>query len=385
MALWKRAAAPITTDATIPARPLALSRSHVSVTSETAMRHSAVWACLRLRANLISTMPVDAFREVGTVRVEVPKPPVLVTPGGERVGIQEWLYSTQVDLDRGGNCFGLITERSGTGLPARIDLVPLAEVSVVQRSGRLDSYRISGKTYRPADVWHERQWTMAGLLVGLSPIAYGAWTIGEYLSIQEFALDWFGTGGIPKAMLRNKAKSVDANQSAEIKTRFRSAIDTDGLFVAGADWEYEMVQAEQAGSQWLDAKNASRVEVASYFDCPADLIDAQVSGQSVTYANVTQRNMQLLIMHLGPAIIRREQALSSLLAKPRFVKLNTNALLRMDPKTQADLFAVQIDKRILTPSEARAYYDLPPLTDGQIAEFDRLWPPKNPAPVTSAR
>jgi len=29
------------------------------VNSETALRHSAVWAALRLRANLVSTMPVD--------------------------------------------------------------------------------------------------------------------------------------------------------------------------------------------------------------------------------------------------------------------------------------------------------------------------------------
>lgn len=53
----------------------------VHVTGDTALRHSAVWACLRLRADLVSTMPVDVYRRVNGIQVEVAKPPVLVTPG----------------------------------------------------------------------------------------------------------------------------------------------------------------------------------------------------------------------------------------------------------------------------------------------------------------
>jgi hypothetical protein len=76
----------------------------VTVTNDSAMRHSAVWACLRLRADLVSTMPLDVYRRVNGMQVEMPKPPILVQPGGERVDMCEWLYSSQVDLDRAGNC-----------------------------------------------------------------------------------------------------------------------------------------------------------------------------------------------------------------------------------------------------------------------------------------
>ncbi len=132
----------------IPQR-LPMRAGSQTVTTETAMRHSAVWACLRLRADLISTMPVDVYRRVNGMQVEVPKPPVLVNPGGERVDAQEWLYSTQIDLDRAGNAFGLITEVNGRNLPARIDLVPLTEVSVIQEKGLLAKYRIAGTEYTP--------------------------------------------------------------------------------------------------------------------------------------------------------------------------------------------------------------------------------------------
>jgi phage portal protein BeeE len=91
----------------------------------------------------------------------------------------------------------------------------------------------------------------------------------------------------------------------------------------------------------------------------------------------------LLIMHVGPAVSRREDALCDLTSKPRYVKLNSDALLRMDPQARAAMFKTQIDARILAPSEARALDEREPFTPEQIAEFDHFWPPKA-APTASA-
>jgi HK97 family phage portal protein len=342
------------------------------VTNDSALRHSAVWACLRLRANLISTMPVDVYRRVNKIQIEVPKPPVLVNPGGERVGMLEWMYSTQFDLDRGGNCFGIISEKDGMGLPRRIDLVPLSEVVVRVKDGKL-KYRIGGKEFDPEQVWHEKQYTVAGLPVGLSPVAYAAWSIGEYLSVQDFALNWFGGEAIPAAHLKNTAKSLTSKQASDVKDIYKASVKDGGLFVTGNDWEYDMIQAEQAGADWIQAKQYGVADIARFFDCPGDLIDAMVSSSSITYASITQRNLQLLIMHVGPAVIRREDGLSRMLSRPRYVKLNTDALLRMDPKTRAEMLKVQIESRTVAPSEVRELDNREPFTDEQYAEFDRLF------------
>lgn len=359
----------------IPPRP-GVRRGAVSVTNETALRHSAVWACLRLRANLLSTMPVDYYRRVGGIQIELPKPPVLVNPGGDRVDMLEWLYSTQFDLDRGGNAFGLITARDGMGFPARIDLVPLAEVAVLVRNGVLAKYRIGGTEYDPPEVWHEKQYTVGGLPVGLSPVAYAAWSIGEYLSIQDFALDWFGNGAMPQAQLKNTKKTIDREEAVTAKQIFKASVASGDIFVTGNDWEYNMIQAETAGSAWLEAKQYGVSDIARFFDCPGDLIDAMTSTGNITYASITQRNLQFLIMHLGPAVTRRENALTKLTSRPRYVKLNAGALLRMDAQGRALTLKTQIDARTLTPNEARELEDRPPLTDAQVAEFDRFWPPK---------
>lgn len=384
MSLFSRRAARAVTAADLIPDRSARTVSTPKITNDTALRHSAIWACLRLRANLVSTMPVDLYRRVDGIQVEVPKPPVLINPGGDQVDMVEWMYSSQFDLDRAGNTVGLITARDGLGLPARIDLQPIGEVTVKGTGSEITKYKICGQEYDPSEVWHERQYTVAGCPLGLSPIAYAAWSISEYLSIQQFALDWFGTGGMPAAMLRNTAKTINGDQASEIKQRFKAATANRDLFVTGMDWEYKMIQAEQAGSDWLAAKQFGITDIARFFDCPADLIDSAAMGSSLTYANISQRNLQFLIMSLGPAIVRRENALNKLTPKPRYVKLNTDALLRMDPAARVTSLAAAVNARILAPSEARELQDRQPFTDSQYAEFDRLFGSKNPAPATPA-
>lgn len=362
----------------------------VHVTNDSALRHSAVWACLRLRGDLMSSLPVDVYRRVTGVQVEVPRPPVLVTPGGNTVGIREWMYSTQVDLDRAGNCFGLITERSGVigpdgrGLPGRIDLVTLADVVVRAKGSQIFKFVIAGQEYDPWDVWHEKQYTVAGLPMGLSPVAYAAWTIEESLNAQNFAREWFAGGAVPMAELKNNAKTIDPEQARIAREQFQAAVSTGDLFVHGVDWEYNPIQAVASQSAFIEARQYGIGDIARFFGCPGDMIDAAASGSSITYANITQRNLQFLIMHLGPAVARREDAFSRfLVSNPRYVKLNTDALLRMDPTARAQMFKTQIDSRTLTPSEAREYDNRAPLTEEQYAEFDRLFGSRNPAPATT--
>ena len=359
------------------------------VTADTALRHSAVWACLSLRAGLISTFPVDVFRRVNGVQVETIKPQVLVNPAGRPAGngdtgILEWLYSSQVDLDRVGNAFGIITARDGFGLPSRIELAQAASVTVEVRKGKITRYRIENTWYDPADVWHERAFTAGGLWVGLSPVAYAAYAVGEYLSIQEFAMDWFSTGAIPRARLKNTAKTINTAEAAVVKEAWRAAVTVGEPFVHGSDWDYQMIQAQQASQDWLEGKKFSITDVARFFGVPADMIDSAPTGATrmITYANISQRNLQLLIQHLGPAVIRREAALTSITPAPRYVKFNTDALLRLDPATRATAIKTQIDSRTLTPDEARELENRPPLTEAQIELFLRLWPP--PGQVAAA-
>jgi phage portal protein BeeE len=100
------------------------------------------------------------------------------------------------------------------------------------------------------------------------------------------------------------------------------------------------------------------------------MIDAESSTGSITYANVTQRNLQLLIMNLNPILRRRESAFSrKLLPQPRYMRFNRAALLEMDLAGRYAAYKVGIDGRWIVPSEVRQLEDRPPFTPEQLAEF----------------
>lgn len=361
-------------DASLIPNRVGWKRSHAK---KGALAHSVGWACQRLRGDLISTLPVDAFRKVDAGQVEVSKPPILVEPGGAEVDIVEWLYSTQGDLDSVGNTFGSIVEKDNNGLPRRIDLIAQEDVRVTSHHGRVQ-YWVSGKEVDRENLWHERQFTASGIAVGLSPIYYAALALQQHTAAQEFAAAWFGGGLVPLGHLKYSEATVPPKEAEAIKLRHKLSIENGDPMVTGKDWEYKPIEAAQAQANFIAAMQFSDVEMCRYFGVPGDLVDANVSGSSITYANITQRNLQLLVMNLGPAIVRREKALSRMLPKPRFVKLNSDALLRMDPETVAKMLGQMVRDRLITPTEARELLNRFAFTDEQIVEFKELFPVQYP-------
>ncbi len=366
------------------------SAGSASVTNETALRSSAVWAALRLRANLISTLPVDSYKErPGDVRVSVPNPKVTFINAGREIEWHEFLYATQMDLDRSGNAFGVITQKNALGLATRIELVNLADVSLTPRyigGNVLDPelvWRIGGVEYDYEDLWHERQYVVAGMPMGLNAIAYAAYSIGSYLSAQEFSIKWFGADALPAAVLQNEEETVPPQVAEKARQRYEASMKPGGVFVTGRDWTLKPMNAAENSNRYIETMQYGIPDIARFFDVPADMIDGAISGSSVTYANVTQRFLQLLVVHLGPSITRRELALSNLHPRPRTVKLNRKALLAMDPMAQAQLLGLEITNRYTTPDEARAIHDKAPLTEADMSLFDRLFGNKNPAPKTA--
>jgi len=349
--------------------------------AEEAMSISAVWAAIRLRADLISTLPIETYRTIDNMRVDTGATPFISSPK-----FMEFLYSSQVELDRSGNAIGIIrsTYPGTANVPAEIDLQPSSACAVDTTDGVITNYKIHGKNYTPDLIWHEKQFTVAGLAVGLSPVAYAALTLGQYATIQDFASQWFMSGNGPRASLKNTEKKIDSREATIAKESWKATQEMGEPFVHGSDWEYSLIAAQSASNDWLEAQRFGLTEAARYFGVPSDLIDAAMSGDNVTYANVVQRNLQFLVMNLGPAIRRRENALSMLLPRPRNLKFDEDALLRMDPVTRAQMIQTMIDSRTLAPSEARAMDNRPPFTLEQIVEFDALGLNKrNSTPETS--
>lgn len=355
-----------------------------SISQEDALRNSVWWACLRLRANLVSTMPVDVVRKSpdGTLAPVAQPGPFVRTPYPGQP-ITEFLYNTQVDKDRYGNAVGIIRAWDGNNRPAVVELAPMSEVSCKIKDWHIVEWRIGNTVYDPSVIWHEKQYTISGFPLGLSPLAHAAWTLGIYESTQEFALNWFRTGAQPKGVLRNTRRdTIAAEDRQDAKDQFRASTAGGDIFVTGVEWEWIPAQTDAASAGFLAMQAPSYRDVCRFLDVPAAAVDVEISTGNVTYGNVQSFNLQFLITALGPSIIRTETYWSMFaLPQPWQFKLNTDALLRLDSVARNQLILSQVAGKTLTPTEARRLDNRPPFTPEDIAELSLFASMGKPAPT----
>jgi len=342
------------------------------ISEDEAMKNSAVWAAIRIRADLVSTLPWRVWRnytDPGTGdKFKLDSSP---SPFMNGVDFMHFLYASQVELDRSGNAIGVIQKWDAQSrAPALVELVPCSQVTVYGSGSQIEKYKIGTVEYDPELIWHEKQYVVAGSPVGLSPVQYAAYTLGQYRSIQDFVSEFFTSGQGPRASLQNVEKKITDTEAALVAEAWRASQAMDEPFIHGKDWEYKLVDVQSASNDWIEGQKLHLNDVARFFNVPADLIDAAVTaGSHITYSSSLGRNLQFLVMNLGPAITRREAAISQMLPRPRQFEFDTDFLMRMDPVTRANWVMTQINARAITPNEARAVFGRDPMTDDQYEEF----------------
>jgi HK97 family phage portal protein len=357
------------------------------VSQETALKNSVWWACLRLRASVESSFPVDVIRRgADGLDYSVNSPGVLFTEPFPGQDISEFIYSARIDKDRYGNAVGIIRSRNAMGLPTSVELQEMRNCRAVMDGQRIKQWRIGGQLYATSEVWHERQWTLPGWDLGLSPLAYAASTMGIYQSTQEFALDWFANGAQPRGTLKNvKRDKIPANVREDVKRQFKASTEGGDIFVSGAEWEWNPATTSAATSGFLSQKSSSERDVCRYLDVPASMIDVEITTGNVTYGSVNAFDLQFLALSMGPAVARTQNYWSRVaMPKPWKFRMNTDALIRMDPQGKADLMVKLRGAMLRTPDELRALDNLPPYTPDQIEQLGTFAALQKPASTASA-
>jgi HK97 family phage portal protein len=335
----------------------------------------AVWSAVRLRANVIGSLPVGVFRDGpdGLPR-RLPgsaAPGVLQQPSAQ-FDIVSWLHASQVSLDMRGNSWGRIVARDPrTFLPTQIELVHPDDVGVrVLRDGTVET-TFAGRVVPALDVWHEMQNEVPGDVIGMSPISAAARSLGINLSALDYGQGFYDDALTPSALLSSDGP-IDEDGARIVKRRVLATQKGREPLVLGGNWRYQQLSVNPAEAMFLEVMRYGDVDVARLFDVPGELIDANTSGSSVTYANREQRVQDLLAFRLGPAIARRERALSRLTVRGQYVKLNIAGLLRGDLMTRYKSYELGLRNGFLTFDEVRALEDRPPMPVEDLALLNGL-------------
>ncbi|WP_433252889.1 phage portal protein [Streptosporangium sp. CA-135522] len=343
--------------------------------TEASLQKIAVWASVALLAGTGGMLPIDAYTGKGAAKREIDLPNWMEDPAGDGHGLGDWIYQLITSYALRGNGYGLVIGRDRTGLPTQVVLQHPDDVSVRRdQTTGMPQWRVSGETVSAAEMWHSRAHPMPGRLLGLSPIAHHMLTIGLGLSVLRFANQWFDDGAHPTGLLKTTG-ALDEKKARVAKARFLAAVaGRREPLVLGGDWEFKPIQIAPEESQFLETSGMTSAECCRIFGPGLAEIIGYETGGSMTYQNIEQRNLQLLIYALDPHLTRIERALTRMLPPGIYVRFNRAALLRTDIITRFRAYQLAIRNHIQAPSEARELEDLPPMTDAQHAEFTALLP-----------
>jgi HK97 family phage portal protein len=342
--------------------------SLLDISSDQAMRHAAVWACVRLIAGTVSTLPVDVVREVGDRRDPMSLP--LITAPSAVVSPITWRDQLVVSMLLRGNAYGLITQVDRAGYPVAIELIHPDKVMGRVQDGRV---RLSwdGQEH---DLWplgdaiHVPAFTVPGSPFGLSVLDYARTTIGSGLASEEWGARFFTDGAVPSAVLSTD-QAITREQAQELKARFMAAVaGKREPAVLGAGVAYTPISVSPGESAFLETWKMSGENVCRLFGVQPEMVGLASSGSSVTYANREQRVQDFLTFTLSPWLARVEEALSALLPPDHVLRFRTGGLLRADIQTRYAVYeaSARISQMTdgampLTVDEMRALEDLPPL------------------------
>jgi HK97 family phage portal protein len=343
------------------------------ISEDRALHSAAAWSCIDVLATTVSSLPIDVIRTVGRTRQPARAPAVIERPS-PLVSRRVWLYSLMFSLCTDGNAFGWIGENlDELGNPTRIDLMHPSGVTG-RRVGAdgVAEVTINGKgthklwPYGP--VWHvPGKMVAAGSPFALSPLSYAGTSITAGIAAEGYGARFFTDGGHPSAIL-HADQELDEGAARRIKAAFVAAIRPGSRepAVMGSGLTYTPVQSDPSSTQFIELIRFSIEQACRYWRVPPAMVYSAVSGQSVTYANVSQADLHYLKHSVDGYLTSLEESLSALLTAPRSVKVNRDAMLRADPLERYKLHELALKNRVRTVNEVRVLEDEAPFSD----EFD---------------
>jgi HK97 family phage portal protein len=351
--------------------PLLSAYTASNITPTAALAIGDVWAAVRVLADAASSLPLHVYRKTadGRERVTSGKPVDLLDRPGPATTQADLVSSFVAHLAIYGNAY--VAKYREQGEVTQLGLLHPERVRPELERGQL-RWRYTPGTgpqlmLADADVIHVKGLSVDGLS-GLSAVSQASRVLGLSDELVKHALSYFDTGAAggtarPAGILR---MGPDASNTARARTveGVRNESRPHGILVIEGEAEYTAIANKLDDSQFVEQRRLAAQEIARVFRIPPHMLGAP-SGDSLTYATVEQESIDFVRYSLTPWLRRIELAISNdadLAFQRQYVRFETDALLRSDAKTRAEIYALALDPLTgwMTRAEVRRLEDLEP-------------------------
>lgn len=296
----------------------------------------AVFRAVSMIANLVGSLTLDAWRN----GVRMDTPPILVSRPGVFSTTRDFFRDTAQSLASVGEYIWWVVDRDVDGLAKKLILLPAHEVQVTWNKTlpMLRDYRWRDRDIPTEDIEHGTLFRLPGQLRGSGPLQLCGAALSAAVEADAWAARFFARGGAPSVQLVMPT-TLASGEAAKLVDQW---LEREGneVRVSSGGLKAEPFMIDPENAQLLESRQYSAAAVATMFGMDADLLNAAVSGSSLTYQNVGGRFDNFIRTTLGPNYLEPiEHGISERLPRTTVARFNLQGLLRADVKTQADVYA----------------------------------------------
>ena len=351
------------------------------VNERTAMQTTAVYACVRILAEAVASLPLHVYeyQDDGGKKLVHDHPLYYLLHDEPNPEMTSFVFRETLmsHLLIWGNAYAQII-RDGAGRV--LGLYPLLPDKMdVQRDDKGNIYYVYSrnsdenpmfKEYgnikpKAEDVLHIPGLGFDGL-IGYSPIAMAKNAVGMTLACEEYGASFFANGANPGGVLEHPGVLKDPSKVRESwNSVYRGVSNAHKIAVLEEGMKYQQIGIPPEEAQFLETRKFQINEIARLYRIPPHMVgDLDKSS----FSNIEQQSLEFVKYTLDPWVIRWEQSLQRSLLLPGekgkyFIKLNVDGLLRGDYQSRMNGYAVGRQNGWFSANDIREMENMNPIPD----------------------
>jgi len=340
------------------------TKSGVNLTEDRALGISAIYAAVRIKADMIASLPFQVYEVDETGKKVDRLHPVnrLISKRPHRhLTSFQFRWTMQALLELRGNAFARIIRNRITQRPKELKIIrpSLVRYKETDNGDLIYYYKDKGKEIEVpfTDMIHLRNFSCDGIN-GLSPIHLGKENISLAVAAQEFEAAFFGNGAHISGYLQFPGKLGDPQKQSISKSwsaRHGGFSQAGSTPVLEGGMEYKRIGLTPQESMLGDSRKLSVEDVSRWFNVPLYMLSAL---DKMSFNNIEQIARDFINKSLRPVARNWQEELDMKLLEEGEIMTHETGfdfteLLRADSEKTAEFIRTMINGGVMNIDDGR--------------------------------
>ncbi|QCT03299.1 phage portal protein, HK97 family [Paenibacillus algicola] len=349
----------------------------IQVTEATAMKSTAVLACVRVLSETVASLPVPVYRRLkprGKERISHAVADILQRAPNSKMTAFTFRETMMAHILLWGNCYAEI-EYDGNGVIKALWPIPPSRVDMYDTESGDSFYRVTLPNGEQKNIPDYAMFHIPGLgfdgRKGISVISWARRSIELALATEQFGADFFENGTNVGAVATHPGTLTEEafeRLKQSLREKYEGLGNAHRLMLLEEGMTFSKNTIPPNDAQFLETRKFQISEIARLFRVPPHML---ADLERATFSNIEQQSIDFVTHTIRPWLVRWEQTINWKLfdsneQKQIFAEFLIEGLLRGETKARYESYAIARTNGWLSVNDIRELENMNPVEGGDI-------------------